>query len=258
MDPVNEVRERLTDTDRAREMMPDFNVDGTKIAYTRCGQGEFSNCELWVMNADGSDPTRLTFTNQPEPFTPRIQETWPTWSPDGTKIAYTSNASDIAMDVWVMDSDGTDQTQLTVTTAFDAFPEWSPDGSKIVFTSNRTAADDIWVMDPDGSNPRRLTAGPKLDERPDWSPDGSQIVFSRNDDIWVMDANGSHEIELTNTDRDFAPTFSPRGNKIAFNRVGESGRVGVWLVRSDGSRPAQLTSGSFDFAPDWQPVANEP
>lgn len=131
------------------------------------------------MNADGSEKTRLTSTTQPDPFSPYVQETWPTWSPDGTMIAYTSNAEDIFQDIWVMNADGTNQTRLTVNEAFDAFPEWSPDGTKIAFTSDREEVDDIWVMDVDGSDPLRLTSGQGVDERPDWSPDGTRIVFSR-------------------------------------------------------------------------------
>ena len=143
---------RLTNTPHRQEGMPDYNAAGTRIAYSRCGEGDFPNCDIWSMNADGSDEDRLTFT-------PDVQETWPTWSPDGTQIAYTSDAEDPSQDIWVMDANGTNQTRLTFTTGFDAFPEWSPDGTKIAFTSDRAALDDIWVIDADGSNPTRLTAG---------------------------------------------------------------------------------------------------
>ena len=110
------------------------------------------------MDADGANKTRLTFT-------PGVQETWPSWSPDGLRIAFTSDVSG-SQDIWVMDADGGNQTRLTINAAFDAYPEWSPDGTKIAFTSNRAANDDIWVMDADGSNPTRLTAGQQVDERP--------------------------------------------------------------------------------------------
>jgi Tol biopolymer transport system component len=240
---------RLTDTPRRNEAMPDWNAAATKVAYARCGQGKFSNCDIWVMDADGSNQTRLTHTTLP-------QETWPTWSPDGAHIAYTSNALDDFQDIWVMDADGSNQTRLTPTTGFDAFPEWSPDGTKIAFSSDRSAPDDIWVIDADGGDPTRLTTGAKVDERPDWAPDGSSIAFSRNGNIWVMDADGSNETQLTANHRpEFAPTFSPDGLRIAFNRGGGDDRFGVWTMPADGSVAArQRTFGLYDFFPDWQPI----
>ena len=200
------------------------------------------------MDADGSDVTRLTAT-------PNVQETWPAWSPDGTQIAFTSNAEDSFQDIWVMDDDGSNQTRLTPVEGFDAFPEWSPDGTKIAFSSDRAALDDIWVIDDDGGNPTRLTAGPRVDERPDWSPDGMRIVFSRKGEIWDMDADGQDETRLTDTPQDeFAPAFSPTGGRIAFSRLGNDGRIGVWAMKADGTGRVQRTFGKIDFFPDWQPI----
>jgi len=240
---------RLTST-RAREGLLDWNAEGTKLAHSRCTGGEFGNCEIWVMDADGTNPERLTFS-------PDVQETWPTWSPDGTKIAYTSDADDVFQDIWVMDANGSNQTRLTVNTeVFDAFPEWSPDGARIAYTSTELAWDDIWVMDADGENPTRVTTGPKIDERPDWSPDGLKLVFSRNGrDIWRIDADGSDLVRLTDTRRpETGPAFSPNGKKIVFMRESRGGRFGIWTMLADGTNPRQRTSGVFDAFPDWQPA----
>ena len=193
---------RLTSTPDRNEAFPDWNANGTKIAYSRCGSGEFSNCEIFTMDADGSNKTRLTNT-------PGVQETWPAWSPDGTQIAFTSNQDDPFQDVWVMDADGQNPTKLTTQEGFDAFPEWSPDGTRIAYTSDRRALDDIWTMDPDGTNKTRLTVGPGVDERPDWSPDGATLVFSRNNHIWTMDADGTGATRKTFLSLDLFPDWQP-------------------------------------------------
>jgi len=71
-----------------------------------------------------------------------------------------------------------------------------------------------------------------------------------------MDADGGNETQLTTRRRhEFAPTFSPNGQRIAFNRTGHDDRVGVWTMPADGSSPArQRTFGLYDFFPDWQPA----
>ena len=238
---------RLANTP-GREGLPEWNATGSQVAFTRCLGGEFGNCDIWVMDADGSGQTRITKTAV-------AQETWPTWSPDGSMIAFTSNKADEFQDIWVMDADGSNKIRLTTTLGFDAFPEWSPDGTQIAFTSDRDAVDDIWVIGSDGSDPLRLTKGQKVDERPDWSPDGTLITFSRNSNIWVMDADGGDPTPLTAGPRvEFAPTFSPNGRRIAFNRQSNDDRFGVWIMRADGSHRVQKTFGKFDFFPDWQPI----
>lgn len=247
LDPGTGDTTRLGRT-RAREGLLDWSADGTKLAYTRCTGGEFGNCDIWVMDADGSDRTRLTTTTV-------AQETWPTWSPDGAQIAFTSNELDTFQDIWVMDANGANPTRLTVNTeVFDAFPEWSPDGTQIAFTSDSMDLDDIWLMDADGQNPVRLTTGPKVDERPDWSPDGLQLVFSRNGkEIFKVDADGTDLAQLTdNRWVETAPAFSPNGKRIVFMRESRDGRFGVWTMLAGGTKPTRRTTGIFDSFPDWQ------
>ncbi|HSD48966.1 MAG TPA: hypothetical protein VLE71_03955 [Actinomycetota bacterium] len=248
LDPRTGDTTRLVRT-RAREGLFDWNATGTQLAYTRCTGGEFGNCDIWVMDADGSNRTRLTTTAI-------AQETWPTWSPDGLHIAYTSNEVDAFQDIWVMDANGANPTRLTINDEiFDAFPEWSPDGTQIAYTSDSLDFDDIWLMDADGQNPVRVTTGPKIDERPDWSPDGLQLVFSRNGkDIWRVDADGSDLLQLTdNTKTETGPVFSPNGKKIVYMRE-TRGRIGVWTMLADGTKPHRKTTGELDFFPDWQPA----
>jgi len=105
----------------APERDPAFSPDGSKIVYTRGGN---SQTDIWVMNADGTGQTNLT---------PGLlgYEGGAAWSPDGTKIAFSSQRGGDYnnYDICVMNADGTGQTQLTYCPAFDGGPTWSPDGN---------------------------------------------------------------------------------------------------------------------------------
>ncbi len=90
------------------------------------------------MNADGSDPRRLTANP--------TMDYWPVWSPDGKRIAFTSNR-DGNYEIYVMNADGTGQRNLTNHPANDNFATWSPDSRKLAFVSNRDGHPAIYAME---------------------------------------------------------------------------------------------------------------
>jgi len=156
------------------------------------------------MNADGSDQTRLTFSAG--------DDANPSWSPDGSKIAFSSNR-DGTYEIYVMDPNGSNQTPLP-TTAEGTEPDWSPDGSKIAFQSDRDGDFEIYVMNADGSGQTPLTVNDSHDANPVWSPDGTKILFHSDRDgnfaIYVMNANGSGQTRLTdNSTICFQPSWQP-------------------------------------------------
>ena len=128
----------------------------------------------------------------------------PSWSPDGTKITFTSNRSG-NMDIFVMNLDGSDLHNITNYYADDYYPSWSPDGSKIVFVSSDRGGTfnttEICVMNAGGSSLVNLTVNEVSDLTPAWSPDGTMIVFSSdrdgNRDLYSMNANGSNQTRMT-------------------------------------------------------------
>jgi TolB protein len=139
------------------------------------------------------------------------------------KIAFTSDR-DNNYEIYVMNSDGSNQTRLTYNPAFDSQPLFSADGSKIAFNSDRDGNTRTYVMNLDGSNQTLLSNSP-LPYNRSTSPDGSRVTFSFFDtrigggqrDIYIRNSDGSNQINLTNdsSDDDW-PAFSRDGSKIAF------------------------------------------
>jgi len=98
-----------------------------------------------------------------------------------TKIAF-SSWRDGNGEIYVMNTDGSEQKRLTNSPNSDGSPCWSPDGKKIVFTSKRDGNIEIYVMNADGSEQRNLTNNPAIDAWPSWSPDGEKIAFNSGRD----------------------------------------------------------------------------
>ena len=160
----------LTNTSGDDEGNPSWSPDGSKIAFV-FGRGP--NSGIYVMDADGSNRTRLA--DSP------IRDADPSWSPDGNKIAFWSRRGfspgegrfglqPNPPDIYVIDSDGSNETRLTSHVDWDYNQVWSPDGSKIIFVTTRDGNNEIYVMNADGTNPFRLTNHPASDEWPSWSP----------------------------------------------------------------------------------------
>jgi Tol biopolymer transport system component/erythromycin esterase-like protein len=238
---------RLTE-DTERVNRPACSPDGKHIAYVR--QEGSTNVEIYVMNADGSDPFRLTYNLNTD-------DTEPDWSPDGSSIAFASTKYN-NFDILTINLENFQQTRLTENPGADMSPDWSPDGGRIVFQSDRDGNNEIYAMNADGSGKVNLTNHGANDTDPAWSPDGGLIAFvsdrDGDDDIYVMNADGSDPIRLTDSERmDSHPTWSPDGNLIAFysNRVGS---FEIYVMNADGSNQTSITHHEeFDGFPAWQP-----
>jgi len=177
------------------------------------------------------------------------------------KIAFYSNRSGNP-EIFVMNVDGTNPTNLTNNPAWDYGPAWSPDGTKIAFVSWRDGLSEIYVMNTDGTNPIRLTNDPVYgsvyDESPTWSPDGTKIAFDStrdgNYEIYVMNADGTSPTRLTiNTALDFGSAWSPDGTKIAFVSW-RDGNPEIYVMNANGTNPTNLTNNpAWDNFPTWSP-----
>jgi len=175
---------------------PELSPDGEKIIFTSSGNG------VWVMNADGSDPHAITFKDDIDP----------TWSPDGSMIAFASNRSG-ERQLYVANANGNKVEQVTDLNNMGGRSSWSPDGTKLAFYRGPQGDHDIYVINIDGSGLERLTNGGD-NLGPSWSPDGNWIAFTSfrdgNNEIYVMHPDGSGQTRLTNSPiSDWQPRWGP-------------------------------------------------
>ena len=240
--------DRPSDTAPSRES-PILEGIG-KVLFRRIYDGKQ---QIYAMNADGSDQTRLTDT-------PGFENAHPSLSPDGTKIVFQSTRDGGDSGIYIMNADGSEQTRLTDNTYDDRYGSWSPDGSKIVFASNRDGRYGIYVMDVDGTNQTLLADHQGQIEYLEWSPDGSKIVFhgpskGSNRDIYLVAADGSQKVRLTNSEGyDGCPSWSPDGMNIAFVSQRDVGNGEIYTMDLTTGDQQRITYNAVaDNCPVWSP-----
>ena len=244
---------------------PQYSPDGSKIAFDRYIIGNGGAINIFVMNANGTNPVAVT-SSAPN----NILNSDPTWSPDGAKLAFVSDrGGNRKKEIWVVNADGSGLVRLTTNVSLgseDTYPSWSPDSSRIAFTSSRDNNLEIYVINTDGSNQTRLTNDPAIDAAPNWSPDSQRITFFRNDNtgtngraVYIMNRDGGNKISIMNDA--VYPSWSPDGTRIAFTRVVQSNnnRFMVHVMNIDGTNLVKITNNTFDCSsPVWAPISGAP
>lgn len=146
----------------ARKLFLHPTATPSRIAFA---SGRDGNFEIYMMNADGSSPTRLT--NNPG------IDLFSSWAPDGQRFAFQTTRDDPATgttEIYTMNVDGTGVTRLTQNTSLDNYPMWSTDGKRIAFHSTRDGNFEIYTMAANGSDVVRVTNNPAFDVFASWRP----------------------------------------------------------------------------------------
>lgn len=226
---------------------PAWSPDGTRLAFIARRGGQIQDplrFYLYVINADGSGKTRLTL-DLPAFFFRVAVLSGPTWSPDGTKIAF-ANYRDGNAEIYVIDAGGGNPQRLTTNSAADLFPCWSPDGTQIAFATNRDGNFEIYAMNADGSHPTRLTSNDADDYDPVWQTLSNSTMVPPVQPTMQM---SSPTFRVSEPGYEFGP-----GDEITVTRLGDlSGAQTVDYVTSDGTARSgsnyRTTAGSIHFAP---------
>ena len=166
---------------------PKFSPDGTKIAFESDRSG---SPQVWICNADGSNPTQMTFFDGPVTGTPR-------WSPDGQQIVFDSRPEGQS-GIFTVGVTGGKPRRLTASPAQDTMPSWSWDGKRIYFDSTRSLTSEVWRVPGPGApapvEPIQVTrqggAGPVE------SPDGKFVYYARALSLWRIPIEGGEETRV--------------------------------------------------------------
>jgi TolB protein len=185
---------------------PAWSADGAKIAFSSSRSGD---PEIWVADASGSAPKRITYFKGPDVS--------PVWNPrTNAQMAWVSGRTGLPQ-VYTMDQDGANIQRMT-DGGYAVSPSWSSTGQFLTFSWNRKygpgapGGQDIYIMDIATKRWQQLTHEAGTNDFPSWAPDTRHIVFERKQggrtEIWSMLSDGTDQHQLTHSGNNFMPNWS--------------------------------------------------
>ena len=176
--------------------------------------------------------------------TSTLDETTPSYSPDGKQVVFTSTRSG-SEELWISSVDGASLRQMTSMGGPNcAGADWAPDGESILFNSTREGTSDLYLLFPRTGEVRRLTTHPAEELEAHWSRDGESIYFGSNRsgrfEIWRMQADGSAATQVTTHGGQTAQE-SPDRRSLYYAKNGSP--TTIWRVPLDGGDDVQVVDG---------------
>jgi TolB protein len=240
----------------------DVVIDPTSkwMAFTSTRHHERS--DIYLQRVDGNSVIQLT--SDP------ADDAQPSFSPDGRRIAFTSNRAG-TWDIYVMDIDGKSVQQVAGTAAQEMHPSFSPDGTRLVYCALSARSDqwELWVVDLSSQEKRMVGHG----LFPTWSPAKGvdRIAFQRSRQrgsrwfsLWTLDLVDGEprrltEIAASSNAAVVSPSWNKDGSRLAFstivsdgNKPGQKGVQDVWVINADGTNRQRLTDGTgVNVSPFW-------
>lgn len=258
------------------KQQPRWSPDGQRLLYVAPGgtdsYGNQLGLDVWAMNADGTGIANLTSSPG--------DDTDPTWSPDGARVAFTSTRSNNLRQVFVADitcapAPGSctlgkprNYSYAEDFNAVEYSPVWSPDGARLAVVASINGAPGRIFFHP-GSLTSPVAPTPSAFDRSDtiigadhldWSPDGLFLVYTwkqpGSNEIYIVPANDPKRWQkLTNTAGNKEASFSPDGQFLVFTSTRDQNPE-VYRMPVGGGNEANLTNSptTRDLQPDWQPA----
>ncbi|MFQ5586790.1 MAG: Tol-Pal system beta propeller repeat protein TolB [Thermodesulfobacteriota bacterium] len=180
----------------------------------------------------------------------------PQWSPDGSRMIYTSY-KDGQPYLYLRDLSSGFERRLLDKPGINIGGRWSPDGTKVAATLSIDGNPELYIVDVKTRRLTRVTRSYGIDVSPTWSPDGKRLAFvsdrAGNPHIYVINSDGTGLRRMTYEGKyNTSPAWSPRGDRIAFARLVD-GRFHIFLIRPDGRGVARLTLSGDNETPSWSP-----
>ena len=254
----NELRELQEESGQVVSLHPSRRSQAWKV-WGLAGAFVLLILMAWLVGRRPPEATR--FANAVQITSALGQELWPSWSPDGARLAYQSDQSG-GWDIWVTElGSGNPLNRTSDYEGADTFPVWSPDGRYIAFRSERDGGG-IFIMSALAGSPRRVSRlGANVSQRPQWSLDATELAYVvREPESWFieiasLETEGFRRVALpSETNGCWDLSWSPNGRIFAYVNVGHfSNDYPALVVVDAGSADVQVVTETFRFlrGPSW-------